>query len=92
MMASVQAAEIQIYTASYCFDCKRAKTYMKSQGILFVEHDIEHDIDRRREFYERGGKGIPLIFIGGQMMHGFDQEQFEKLRRVVLIEGFEHTD
>lgn len=75
------AAEIEIYTASYCGECKRAKAYMHEKEIAFDERDVEKDIDRRREFYARGGKAIPYILVRGQAMHGFDVEQFERLRR-----------
>jgi glutaredoxin len=74
------AAEVEIYTASYCSECKRAKAYMYANRIVFNEHDIEKDIERRREFYARGGKAIPYIFVNGQAMHGFDVERFERLR------------
>lgn len=53
---------------------------MESKGIGFAEYDIEKDIDKRREFYARGGKVIPLRFIRGQVMHGFDANRFETLR------------
>lgn len=79
LTAADQAPKVEIYTASYCPECKRAKTFLRSQKIDFIEYDIEHDIDKRREFYARGGKGIPLFFINGKVMHGFDQTQFESL-------------
>lgn len=79
-MASAQAAEIEIYTTSYCETCKVAKAYMKRQGIGYTEYDVEGDIERRREFYARGGKGTPLIFVRGQRMEGFDARGFEQLR------------
>lgn len=72
--------DIAIYTASYCGECKRAKAYLRQNGIAFEEHDIEKDIERRREFYARGGKVIPYLFVRGQAMHGFNAEQFERLR------------
>jgi glutaredoxin len=80
LISSAAAAEIEIYTASYCSECQRAKAYMKAADIAFTEYDIENDIARRREFYARGGKGIPLLFVGGRAMHGFDALQFEELR------------
>jgi glutaredoxin len=74
-------ADVEIYTTSYCGTCKIAKAYMRRQGIAYTEHDVEADIDRRREFYDRGGKGTPLIFVRGQRMEGFDVSEFQKLLR-----------
>jgi glutaredoxin/predicted RNA-binding Zn-ribbon protein involved in translation (DUF1610 family) len=74
-------AGVEIYTTSYCDTCKIAKAYMSRYGIAYTEYDVEADIGRRREFYERGGRGTPLIFVRGQRMEGFDVSEFEKLRR-----------
>lgn len=79
--ASAQASGIEIYSASYCTTCAAAKAYMKRQGIGYTEYDVEKDIERRKEFYARGGKGIPLIFVRGESMEGFEPERFEALRR-----------
>lgn len=75
------APEIEIYSASYCSDCAVAKAYMKSHHIAYTDYDVEGDIEKRKEFYARGGKGVPLIFVRGQRMEGFDQREFERLLR-----------
>ena len=81
LIGSASAAEVEIYTASYCSDCKTAKAYLKAHDIAFDEHDVEHDLLQRKVFYARGGKGVPLLFVKGKMMHGFDAQQFESLRK-----------
>lgn len=81
---SAEAAEpiqaVEIYTTHSCTTCAAAKAYMRKNNIAFTEHDVEGDMMRRNEFYERGGKGVPLIFVRGRPMHGFDPDQFERLR------------
>jgi glutaredoxin len=72
---------IEIYAASYCSECAKAKFYLNSKHITYVEYDIEHNADYLREFYARGGKGIPYLFVNGRAMHGFDIAQFEQLRK-----------
>ncbi len=80
LISAAHSAEVEIYTASYCSDCKTAKAYLKAHEIAFDEHDVENDLEQRMIFYVRGGKGVPLLFVKGQMMHGFDEQQFESLR------------
>jgi hypothetical protein len=53
---------------------------MKAHDIAFIERDVEGDIEMRKEFYARGGKGVPWIFVHGVPMEGFDVTQFERLR------------
>ncbi len=79
LITAANAAEIEIYTASYCSECKTAKAYLKSHDIAFDEHDVENDLAQRTIFYARGGKGVPLLIVKGQMMHGFDEQKFESL-------------
>jgi glutaredoxin len=79
-VAPGELAEIEIYTTTSCGVCKVAKSYMREHGIAYTEHDVEADIDRRREFYQRGGRGVPLIFVRGQRMDGFEVREFERLR------------
>jgi len=76
-----QAADIQIYTTTFCTECLKAKAYMRQKGIAFEERDVENNLDYRREFYARGGKGVPYLFVNGQAMHGFNPERLEALRR-----------
>ena len=78
--AASPAPAIELYSASYCGECARVKAYLKEKRIAYVNHDIENDIDKRREFYARGGVAIPFLIVNGQKMHGFDPERLEALR------------
>lgn len=55
-------------------------TYMDERGSEYLEKDVEDDVDLRREFYARGGRGVPLIVVYGETMSGFDPARFEQLR------------
>jgi glutaredoxin len=72
---------IELCAASYCSECAKAKFYLNSKHITYVEYDVEHNADYLREFYARGGKGIPYLIVNGHAMHGFDIAQFEQLRK-----------
>lgn len=76
-----ETAAIQIYTTHNCGVCARAKAYMREHKIAFRERDVEGDMDVRREFYDKGGRGVPWIWIGSERMEGFDEGRFEDLRR-----------
>ena len=54
-----------IYTTRYCPHCRRAKKFLKSKNIPFVEMDITEDQAKREEIEKRTGwMTVPLIFIG----------------------------
>ncbi len=75
-----QHADIEIYTTTVCAYCKEAKAYMDARGIAYLEKDVENDEASRREFRDRGGRGVPYLFVYGEPMRGFDERRFEQLR------------
>jgi len=70
--------EIVLYGASWCGACNQAKAWMRSQGIPFVEHDIEREPSAAQELSSRAREqgvptgSIPIISIRGRLMVGFD--------------------
>jgi glutaredoxin 3 len=75
-----QTADIEIYTTTRCPYCRQAKAYMDEHGIEYLEKNVEEDIELRKEFRARGGRGVPYLFVYGEPMRGFDPARFEKLR------------
>ena len=75
-----QSADIEIYTTSRCPYCKQAMAYMDERDIEYLEKNVETDLELRREFHARGGRGVPYFYIHGEPLRGFDPAQFEKLR------------
>lgn len=68
----VVAAKVRMFTTSWCPVCKKAKTYLQLKGIAFEELNVETSPEAKREFERLGGKGVPVILVGGQRMDGFD--------------------
>ena len=65
---------IEIYTKFGCPYCSRAKQLLSSKGVEFTEYDVTMDQMKRAEMVERapGARTVPQIFIGGQVIGGFD--------------------
>ncbi len=82
VIKSAEATEVEIYTASYCNECKKTKAYLNNHNISYTEYDVEYDKKRRKEFYERGGKGIPYMIINGHSLEGFNPARIESLRKL----------
>lgn len=76
----VQGSEkVQMFSTVWCGYCKKAKTYFKSQGIGFVEYDIENDALAKRRYDALGGKGVPVILVGTKRMNGFSVAGFKRI-------------
>ena len=83
-------ADIQLYGASWCPDCRRAKKFLADQRVPYEWHDIESDPDGVRVVQERndGKNTIPTIIFpdGSHLAEPSNEELAEKigLERVAM--------
>jgi glutaredoxin len=71
--------KVRIYTAVWCGYCKRAKAHLAAKGVPYDEMDVETSERGRSEFAQLGGRGVPVILVGGQRMDGFDASALDAM-------------
>jgi glutaredoxin len=58
---------VQVYTASWCRDCRAAKQFLDSHGIGYTEINVDADPAASAEVIRRVGKrAIPQLVIDGE--------------------------
>ena len=51
-----------------------AKDFFKEKNIAYTEYDVASNLEKRKEMMEKSGQlGVPVIFIGVQMIIGFNK-------------------
>ena len=71
---------ISIYTTPTCGYCRMAKDFFKEHNIVYTEYDVAADQEKRKEMIEKSGQmGVPVIFIGDDMVIGFNEEKIKSL-------------
>ena len=71
--------EITIYSTPSCHFCQMTKDFLKEHNIEYNDFDVSVDTDKRQEMIEKSGQmGVPVIFIGDEMIIGFDKEKIEQ--------------
>jgi glutaredoxin 3 len=72
--------KVIIYSTPTCHYCTMAKDYFKEKGVQYDAFDVAADLAKRKEMVEKSGQmGVPVIFIGDEMIVGFDQPKIESL-------------
>ena len=67
---------VTIYSTPTCHFCHMAKDFLKEKGIAFNDFDVASDLAKRQEMIQKSGQmGVPVIFVGDEMIIGFDQEK-----------------
>lgn len=58
---------IQIYSTSWCRDCRAAKQFLDSHGIPYAEINVDDDPAASAEVIRRVGKrAVPQMVIDGE--------------------------
>lgn len=76
---------VVVYSAEWCGYCKKAKAWMTSKGVPFIERDVEKTPGAQEELQAKlkvagvPGGGIPVVDWAGSLVVGFDVAAFEKL-------------
>lgn len=57
-----------------------AKDFFTANKVAFDDYDVSKDETRRSEVIERSGQmGVPVIFIGGEMVIGYNEPKIKEL-------------
>ena len=68
--------DVTMYTTPTCHFCHMAKEFLKKKGIEYTDYNVAEDADKRTEMIERSGQmGVPVIFVGDEMLIGFDKDK-----------------
>ncbi len=75
------ASMVTIYSTPTCHFCHMAKDFFAENKVAFTDYDVATNLEKRNEMVQRSGQmGVPVIFIGEDMVIGFDEEAIrEKL-------------
>ena len=67
---------VTIYSTPTCHFCQMTKDFLKEKGVAYTEYNVASDLEKRQEMIQKSGQmGVPVIFVGGDMIIGFDQER-----------------
>ncbi|QSH39676.1 glutathione S-transferase N-terminal domain-containing protein [Candidatus Kaiserbacteria bacterium] len=72
--------QVVIYSTPTCHFCQQAKEFFTANNVEYTEHDVASDQEKAQEMVTRSGQmGVPVIFIGEEMVIGFDEERIRSL-------------
>jgi len=73
-------APVTVYSTPTCPWCDRAKEYLTSRGVAFVEKDVSTDMEAAREMMQMSGQqGVPVISTDSEVIVGFDQIRLSRI-------------
>jgi glutaredoxin 3 len=68
------AAEITVYSTTWCTYCDRAKSLLKARGLEYTNVNLDDDPAFRGKLLELTGRmTVPQIFVGERLVGGFTE-------------------
>lgn len=84
-VAPPKEGAVLVYSATWCGFCKKAKAWLKDNGVPYVERDVEKtpgaqaELDVKLRAANVPGGGIPVIDWAGTLVVGFDVASLQRL-------------
>jgi len=83
MTTATAQKEVTIYSTPTCHFCHAAKDFFAEHGIKFSDYNVASDLEKRKEMITKSGQmGVPVIYVGDQLVVGFNEA---KLRELLAI-------
>ncbi len=72
--------DVKIYSTPTCHFCHMAKDFFKENNVAFTDYNVAEDPSKREELIDKSGQlGVPVIFIGDDMVIGFNKPKIVEL-------------
>ncbi|MEC7118770.1 MAG: glutaredoxin family protein [Pseudomonadota bacterium] len=71
-LAPIPAGSVVLYSTAWCGYCTKTRNFLTDNQIPFAEHDVEKSPEAYREYQALGGKGVPVVRVNDQVLHGYD--------------------
>jgi glutaredoxin 3 len=72
-----------VYSTESCPWCKKAKEFLKANGISFVDKDVGADAGAAEEMVKKSGqRGVPVIDANGTIIIGFDEGKLKEVLKI----------
>jgi glutaredoxin len=60
-----------------------AKDFFTEHKVAFTDYNVASDLPKRQEMIQKSGQmGVPVIYIGDDLIVGFDEDRIRELLHI----------
>ena len=71
--------QIVLYSTTWCGYCEKTRQLFAQNNVNYTECDIEKSTVCHQQFKALGGKGVPVTYAKGVVIHGYDEARLSKI-------------
>lgn len=79
LRAEVGSAKVVLLSTAWCGYCRKLRGDLASWGITYDEFDVEKSQEGRNAYALVGGRGVPILLIGDEVVHGYSPQRARDL-------------
>jgi len=69
---------VKVYSTNSCPWCVKAKNYLSSINVDYVEVNVQEDMEAREEMVSKSKQmGVPVLDVNGSIIVGFDKNAID---------------
>lgn len=69
---------VKVYSTNSCPWCVKAKNYLSSLNVEYVDLNVQEDMEAREEMVSKSKQmGVPVLDINGEIIIGFDRNAID---------------
>lgn len=73
--AMIGDAPVVLLSTSTCGYCKKLRVDLSDWGVDYVDIDVESDRKGQRLYDLVNGRGVPILLIGDEVVHGYSPDR-----------------
>ena len=83
MATKTATKSVTIYSTPTCHFCHEAKEFFTANHVSFNDYNVATDLEKRKEMISKSGQmGVPVIYVGDDLVVGFDKERLSELLKI----------
>lgn len=80
--SAINSGEVVLYATSWCGYCAKTREFLAKHNVRYIEYDIEKSSEGKEQYEALGKKGVPVLLIGGELVHGYNPKVMSRLLRL----------
>lgn len=76
---AVRAGPVVLYGTTWCGYCRKTRRFLDRHQIPFEDLDIEKSAGANAAFQRIGGRGVPVVTVGDDIVHGYNMARLRTL-------------
>jgi glutaredoxin len=74
-----RAPEIELFYATWCGYCKKARAHLERRGAAYELRDIDVGSNGEELVRRTGQRSIPVVDIDGRVLIGYDAARLDRM-------------